>query len=75
MEDVLTRYAPNWGLCEPHSRSKTQKNTKRLPMPAIETHFLGRPARISSHYTDKVIAVVIKTLDCCLVVWQRCITD
>jgi hypothetical protein len=70
MEAALTCHAMNWGLDEPHMRSKPSEEHK---MSAYANNRNSLPRSSSSHishYTDRAIVVLTKTLDCYLAV--RC---
>ena len=54
MEAALTRYALNWGLGEPHSRSKRSKEHKMSAYASNRNSLPRSSSSHISHYTDKV---------------------
>jgi hypothetical protein len=63
MKADLTRHAMNWGLGEPHTRSKPSEEHK-MSAYASNRNSLPRSSSLHiSHYTDRAIVVLTKTID------------
>ena len=68
MKAALTRHAMNWGLGEPHTRSKPSEEHKMSAYASNRNSLPRSSSSHISHYTDRAIVVLTKTLDCYLAV-------